>query len=435
MNTGGRSQMMPSDEPQYPFTGPQARILFFILVLFTVAVALDTCCRDWSKPNETFTTEIFVLVLFGSTISFSLAKDFSDFVKKYFLLLVLFAAPVMYIAFYPTIIIYLLSFVIATIWTLVLSIQRKGIPIWERFLMSTYVIWVVAGVLITAGRHGFLPFPEVSDVIEIKRLLHDLFENVRLLQFFDLRYLLSALFFLSMAATAIWEACHTDLPKIPRLPLLSPKRTGKRSDSVLATIIYPFLVVVEMLLDFFLLIIDAIWRLSAVICCYLFHFTSKFIIRLYNFVFSRDIWRGLIKAFASYTIVIILTYWMIFAAKDIKLYLLSNHRLSEFNLLFPNLVRILLFFVCGLLSLSSFRAIWRSRAEWRTSLDRCAMAGAVIGLAFIFSGLLVHIIKESNLIPLTGFEHFGPFLVSMVVLMGFFALYVIGKRIFESTDS
>jgi len=424
-------------QPQYPFTGVQARIFFFLIVLATIVVALDECYNSilWSRPYQTFTIEVFILILSGGIIAFSLAKTFSDFLGKYIFVFVLFGPIVSFIAFMPSALLFLVSFTIMAIWAMTTSRPKKIDSGWNSFLGALYVLWVLSGVLFIAIDMEYLPFG--AKVLYVDKLNN--FEQLigfslngsvnRLLNY---RYFVSLFFGFSLAGSAFWEACHVSLPEIQRLPLFAPETLVKKDNSLFNAIVFPFVFVASIVLRFLHRVSDAIWRMFATICFYLYQFTSKFVTRLYSYITSKEIWRGLLKVLISYVIIVLLTYGTVLTSKVIAEYLLSGYDLSEVLVkLYPSLLKITGFFLSGVFSLSFFRPFWNGFHEWRISLDRIAMAGAIIFLALILAGFLLHLIKYTNIVPLNGFDHFGPFLVLMVGMMAIFSLYAIFNRIHE----
>jgi hypothetical protein len=105
--------------------------------------------------------------------------------------------------------------------------------------------------------------------------------------------------------------------------------------------------------------------------------------------------------------------------------------------MYLQIIYIVFFFVGSLVALSIIRPLWFGPNEWKVSLDRHALAGAVVILAFVLGSLFVYVFQKINLSAfveiddLAGFAHLGPLFVIALSVFIAAILYAIGLMISE----
>jgi|GEM_PF-6455116 hypothetical protein len=424
-------------DPRYPIAGYQGRILFFLLVLAVLFVMLSSCSNIFFIPGLLPEELIIILliILAGFIVALSMSSDFLDFFITYLFIIIFFSPLIVYIAFFPLISLYILSFFIITICALYSAVLKYKKNLFDKFMESLYVLWVMAGVFITGYQLGYLPqHTKITQALELKVLekvtfyIHSV--SIKLL---DFRIILSIVFGLFLAATALIYACRAPLPTIPSIQSFALDKLPHNSNVILKLLIDPLLFITNIILNILTLITNASLKMLVTIGYYIYHFTYNFTNRLYSYFINKKIWGGILKVIISYSIAVASTYGILLMAPLILDYLRSNLdptdyiKLQHFSLLIMVGTTMAI-----LLTLSIYRPLWFAFKGWEISLNRIGMSGAIIVLAFAVSSLIMYLIKLSKLIPMEGFQQMGLFLICFLILIACFATYIVIKRIFYS---
>lgn len=428
-----------SENNNFPFSERQARVVFVLLVFGGVFIALNSCCYQSIVSENVAKSAIqaFLVILAFGIVSYSLSADFSDFLNKYMLTIILFGPLILHIGFYQSPLLYLVSLITANIWAINSYSPSKTLGRWDRAIIVIYIAWIVTGIIISAGRLGYIPYhAELADAQKLRNFefIKSLHESPRLRFILDLRYILSFIITMSLVGTAFYEAFRVELIKLPQVPPFVPDSITKKSDSLKERIVYSSLVVFASFFRSVHAVVNAVWHMIATIGFYIYQFSSKLAFRIYMFLSSATIWKAIGKVLASYAIILLFNYFDSILSIDIYLYMNKEYQLKHiWSQLDASILFIGVFFISELLIFSAYRAIWRSFSEWKVALERCAMAGAMIVLAFMISGYIVHLISLFDLVEIRGFGQLGPFLIFISLFIVLFVTYALWGR-FKVTD-
>ncbi len=423
----------------YPVSGKNGRLLFSILVLTIFLVLLYSCLPSiptWAIAPQIMMT-ILLFVLSGFVVSFSLANEYKEFFEKFFLIVVLCGPLICYIAFSPIIIFYILSFFIITIYALYMATWRQDRDIrYDKIMESIYVVWIITGIFITIYNVGLFPQHEaISRALDLE-MLKDFgisidsktFKNI-----LDIRILMSIIFGLLLGVASLIEAFNRPLPEFENICNLPKIYLKSTTNKIIMLIAEPSLKVAELLLQSFQLLVNACWKMTATIGAYVYYFTFNFTHNLYLYIANKRIWKGILQVVFSLAIVVISSYLLLWLARLSITYLrIDINPLSFFYQHFSLLFSILFLSLGTLLFFSLCRPLWLGRRDWEISLHRVGLFGAMIVLAFAIASGAVHLLDYFKIVPLIGFNSIGPFLLSFLVLILVFMVYIIVKHVLNS---
>lgn len=417
----------------YPLTGNIAKIIFGLLVLFSLTVVADICTDlfKWQRPYRAFLLEFFIVINALCIMAFSKSNDQSEFLGRIIKYLFFYGPAFCLVLFSSSSFVFLYFLISANILAISHSFPETE-KNWDKLISLLYIIWVVNGVILSIGKAGYLPYSfHLSESVlnSFAQKISFIINNPKLHFLLDLRLVLSSIIATLVACTALKKTFNEKLPKIPRLPYLM-KQFYKKNNSILESIVLPFGVVIYYIYKALHLIVDAVLRLIILIIYYIYKFVQNFIIYLVALLTTKKLWLNLCKVFLSLFMVIVFAKIMRFITPDLYKYLVYSAPFKKAIIQhFIPLFKIFAFFILSLIAISFHRCIWYGLKEWHCAMDRAAIAGTTIFLSSFFAGVLSHITNRFTPIEVSGFEFYGPFLILVGCLMIILTLYVFTRSL------
>jgi hypothetical protein len=276
-----------------------------------------------------------------------------------------------------------------------------------------YIAWVSTGLVILAGHFGYVPHYELI-ALQIPLDLGLLRTIV------DVRYIMTALFALSLGCSALYHALSSDAPTLPHLPPFSPIKLTVGID-VVDALLLPFLVAATVMLKTLHLVADIVWVVVATLAVYLCRISVRLANHLIELVTSQRIWKPLGRLYASYVIVYAACMAIRTWSPDAQHYVFTSPPgLTTYlpGVLIPS--GIALFAVvlhCAVWSLDVLGAV-----------ARVALAAALLVIAFACSGMLLCLLRVLGVVGIRGYDGVGPVSLGILIILGaIFCVYVIGS--------
>jgi hypothetical protein len=271
---------------------------------------------------------------------------------------------------------------------------------WRKLLLVLGTIWALVGVITTIGTLRF--FPYALDATESTRALHTLL---------DVRLLATVLFGSLLTILAFQRALgrRIGVPRIPRWYL--PPVSGKDS-SVARTILWPLVVISNILLEVLYALSDVAWTLVATTVAFFLRVGEEVTQLARSMIQNRRGVTTVTTVACTFFLLLILFYTAERSAGPALQYLQADEIAQSARWL-------------GLLALNAaFGAFcvvgltWLFESSKATVLDSSARALMLLLSMLLLSGLVMLALSRVEPLAVSGFRRIGLFSVLLLVLVG-----------------
>ena len=277
-------------------------------------------------------------------------------------------------------------------------------PPWDQFINSLYLLWVVLGAIITLGNTTLFPYARPATAIS------------QITIFLNIRYILTGLFLLVCLVTSIVRAFRGGVRRIPSLPPLTLD-SSVYVRPALAALLKPFDIVVNAMVRLLWFVADTIWKLLALLGTYLGRTGKNLANQLYELVFSKDIWKSIIRVLATFVLVVGLVYGTAWVSPTIWSYLTSNVSYSAALTMDSDMRsfwQVVAYFLGTLFAILFFFWIW----DYEDQVYQALFGGSMIIVGVGLAGLLMYALAQLKTLAIVGFDRLGPFTFTILCVVG-----------------
>jgi len=395
-------------------------ILIFTFLCISIATVGFAVCTTYLLLTDTaklWSVRVFLTSLVVAWYCFSASDNLRTFVKL--------IVPVSFVCIWPMFTVYLdsvalffISIAVFGYWIL-RTARNQGESTQELFgpfrsvIFPLYSLWLVFTSLLSIGSYFQLKF--IVNALNISQV-H---------QLLDIRYALTAVVALLTIISAVLAALREPPPNITPLAMVQLPLRGQSSQGIALVVSRALLTIVNALLVLLHRIADILWRFVAFIVTYLFRAASHISKQIFEILRSTAFWKYTLKISATILIIFASAYLIAFVAPKLQYYL--SNVVPLFPLNSPGLVALTSIFGAFLSVLVLQVLAARLWCDLDPSLIRATLAGAMLIISTWFSANFLYLLRYLRLFEIQGFQSYGLFSASLLVILVTFLFYQIVK--------